>query len=554
MEKKQHSFFHEELAPCHMPKQIKKLLSKRVRFQEAKTRVKLSREQIVRKSLQQVFFEYMVNSSLSGVRFLVDTTKSKAEKTMWFAMIGCAIFGFFYLVNNALRAQSDQPAYMTLEDPSLPINEIIFPAIAICNHNRIKKSAVAHLVDVLYSHDNTTFSSKEELFEVVTLYGYLYDFSYSRRADIMKYNVFLEKIENIVDKAENIKKSNISELMLSLTPTCDESLIKCSWKGVVQDCNRLFRTQITQFGFCCTFNYYNTEAGRKAEDPDDPLDEPYILKDHEAGPYYGLTLAVNANTHEYLYTTRQSYGFDVLFFDRYDYADQTAGGLVHRVASLGSQYDMELHPYAYYSTSNFKRFPIEKRQCKFADEMQNEYHNHYSLSNCLVRCRMRTIERLCNCVPFFLPRRSNVSACTLEELYCQNKYSQKLLFVYPPEDLPGLELERENSLNCPTCLADCSVTKYNVISNRLLRDSTIEFAKDLDLNDHNISIIRIFYLHRTLPLFREDVTYHWYELISYLGGLCGFFTGFSMISLAEFFYYIFIRLYYILVENFRRYG
>ncbi|XP_047986420.1 pickpocket protein 28-like [Leguminivora glycinivorella] len=237
----------------------------------------------------------------------------------------------------------------------------------------------------------------------------------------MKYNDFLEKLEDEIDQSENIKKSNISDLMLSLTPTCEESLIKCSWKGVVQDCKSLFRTQITQFGFCCTFNYYNTEAGRKKEDPDYPLDKPYILNNQETGPYNGLTLAVDAKTHEYLYSTRQSYGFDVLFFDRYDYADQTAGGLVHRVVSLGSQYDMGIDPYTYYSTSDIKRFPFEKRQCKFADEMQSEYNNYYSLSNCLVRCRMRTLERLCNCVPFFLPRRSNVSACTLEELYCPDK-------------------------------------------------------------------------------------------------------------------------------------
>ncbi|XP_073949056.1 sodium channel protein Nach-like [Choristoneura fumiferana] len=306
----------------------------------------------------------------------------------------------------------------------------------------MKISAVKRLVDVLYAQDNTTFSSKAELFEVAKLYGSLYDFSYPNRQDVLRFNVYLEKLENKIDEEENIKKKDITKLLKSLTPTCEETLLRCHWKGTPFNCSSLFRMDITQFGFCCVFNYYNTEAGRLEKDPLDPVDKPIRMSD--SSRLNSLTLVMQAKTEEYLYATRQSYGFDILFFDRYDYADQTAGGLVHRVISVGQHYDITISPYSYYTVPAVRRLPLEKRGCKFEDEMKEEYHEYYSMSNCLVRCRMRTIERLCRCVPFFLPKRSNLSACTLEELHCLNKYRQKLLFVYPPSDLPGLEVEQRD--------------------------------------------------------------------------------------------------------------
>lgn len=547
-------FYLNELAPSHMPRRVKKTTRKIVTFRTPVT--KLNKEMIIRKSIHDTFHEYMTNSSFSGVRFLVERNKSITERLMWCAIIAIAVFCFFYFMGNNLESQNAQPTYMTLEDATYPVENIIFPAIAICNHNRIKRSAFNHLVDVLYAHNNTTFSSRAELYEIAKLYGSLYDFALHNRQDLIRFHIYLDNLENKIDEKENIKKKDIRKLLKSLTPSCEETLLRCRLKGSTFNCSSLFRMEITQFGYCCTFNYYNTEAGKLEKDPLDPVDKPLRMSD--GNRLNSLTLVMQANTEEYLYVTRLSYGFDLLFFDRYDYADQTAGGLVHRLIPLGAHYDVTVSPYSYYTVPAVRRLPLEKRGCKFIDEMKEDYHHYYSMSNCLVRCRMRTIERLCRCVPFFLPLRSNASACSLEDLHCLNKYRQKLLFVYPPKDIPGLEVEREDSLNCPHCMPDCKATRYKINANiKLTRipQNMTDFANDtFDLNGGDLSLVRIFYAYHELPMYRIDVTSYWYESVSYLGGLCGLFTGFSAMSLAEIFYFIFIRFGYVLVENFKKYG
>jgi hypothetical protein len=43
---------------------------------------------------------------------------------------------------------------------------------------------------------------------------------------------------------------------LQVAPRCEEMLMRCVWKGRVQDsCSSLFKLHKTYEGYCCSFNY-----------------------------------------------------------------------------------------------------------------------------------------------------------------------------------------------------------------------------------------------------------------------------------------------------------
>lgn len=52
--------------------------------------------------------------------------------------------------------------------------------------------------------------------------------------------------------------------------------------------------------------------------------------------------------------------------------------------------------------------------------------SHYSFSDCLAECKMKSILAICDCIPFFMPvlrsYKFSRQICTLNDITCLNKY------------------------------------------------------------------------------------------------------------------------------------
>lgn len=48
------------------------------------------------------------------------------------------------------------------------------------------------------------------------------------------------------------------ELMQDMAPTCNDTLVRCKWKGVEHPCTNLFKPMINGQGICFTFNALNS--------------------------------------------------------------------------------------------------------------------------------------------------------------------------------------------------------------------------------------------------------------------------------------------------------
>jgi hypothetical protein len=68
---------------------------------------------------------------------------------------------------------------------------------------------------------------------------------------------------------------------------------------------------------------------------------------------------------------------------------------------------MQVSAASTYSTREVRALSREQRQCLFEDEQSlgngSADAGSYSYSNCLVRCRMEHMNKLCQCAPYFYP-------------------------------------------------------------------------------------------------------------------------------------------------------
>ncbi|XP_050666108.1 sodium channel protein Nach-like [Leptidea sinapis] len=174
----------------------------------------------------------------------------------------------------------------------------------------------------------------------------------------------------------------------------------------------------------------------------------------------------------------------------------------------------------------------------------------YSMSACIVNCRIKTLQSLCKCTPYYLPvPRSEGPVCLFHNLRCLNKYKEKLFYLYPYDATvtDGLELELHYSLNCPECLADCEHTQHYIQHSKIpLINSDFpkkEFKRSLSANIDmtNKILLLIYQISADGILNRLDVVSYWFEILSNIGGFIGILVGFSTVSVLEIIYFFVIR-------------
>ncbi|KAL6447583.1 hypothetical protein ACFW04_000049 [Cataglyphis niger] len=71
-----------------------------------------------------------------------------------------------------------------------------------------------------------------------------------------------------------------------------------------------------------------------------------------------------------------------------------------------------------------------------------------------------------------------------------------------------------------------------------------EYRTDL-LSNFNVTdqgILHIFFSKYGSIRLKQDVAYYWYDLLSDIGGICGVFIGFSLISIVEVLYFLVLAL------------
>ncbi|KAF5288734.1 hypothetical protein FQA39_LY15306 [Lamprigera yunnana] len=424
------------------------------------------------------------------------------------------------------------PLVVTLENNYYPIEKISFPAVAICSMNVISKKRIENYAAIISKKLNLPYQS---VLSDVKLLTNLYDYSITNSNSFGRAQSLIEKYEYLY----NNKSKNIYAIMKNLSIPCEELLVDCIWRRLTYNCSNLFQLRSTPIGFCCAFNYRTQSRYAKK------LKFRYKMGLKHVGSNNGLIVTVTNNLSDYFYTTLPSVGITVQVFAPTDYPDSTSGNFLQKVIPIGSESFLELLPSKINTVQNIRKYAYSLRNCIFDDEEKTVFGD-YSYSNCLVECRIQSILTLCECIPFIMPFKKNAT-CFLSNIPCLNKYQDKWKNLFP-SDFNGDELDREkeNSLMCANCYPDCTTTTYTV------KMSSVQLSEQsIFLGNHNTdNVLKVFYGKGFGQLYKQDIVYYWFETLSSLGGILGFFLGFSLISIVELLYLVVPKVFTILKQKF----
>lgn len=121
-------------------------------------------------------------------------------------------------------------------------------------------------------------------------------------------------------------------------------------------------------------------------------------------------------------------------FNSHEYPDVQTGSFLQLFANPETEVFFKLDVTTVDAILAVQQYSPEQRGCRFSNELSEQYGGHYSFADCLLKCKIKKIIALCNCMPFFLPNNfpdgtmSKIS-CTLAHNRCLNRYKGELNYL-----------------------------------------------------------------------------------------------------------------------------
>ncbi|XP_041764960.1 pickpocket protein 28-like [Anopheles merus] len=470
-------------------------------------------------------------------RQLAQKDRSLSERLFWLLMLILEAATLIAIIISAWGKFTANPLITTLHDTIYPIVLVPFPAISLCNNNRISRAAAVRYAGQLAGRDAERRNASYFL-EQIALLGKLYDFDYENLHQMTRLQEFLD----LNDVSNSTGMYNALETLEKLSPRCEDMLLRCFWKSIELPCmlrNDMIEVRRTQYGFCCTFNFIGHTEDNEIHPPSYFLDV--------TGPEMGLVLLLNGSSNDYFYNLFNNIGFNLQIFNPHEVPDSTAGGVNEQFVHLGTETFIRVDAITINSEPDVLRYSRQKRQCVFRNELL-KYGANYGRSNCVAACRLRSVMALCECVPFYMPTAGatasskSITTCNLQHIACLSKYKIKWSTVITDiVQIPGLEKEMEESLYCPECLPSCSASKYQITASNLplVRSRRDGFSVTAGIdNVADVAVVRIFFGQPETWMYKQNVAYYWFEIFSNFGGMFGIMAGMSLITLMEVVYFV----------------
>lgn len=137
---------------------------------------------------------------------------------------------------------SETPTITLIESTHHPIPNVHFPAITICNLNKISAKRANELANKMIRSDGISVN------DVIKLFTLILHFHGVGNASANEY----ERLHQILQE----NHMNVLDLARALAPECNDMLQRCRWSGYDVRCDTLYQPVDTIEGACCSFNYY----------------------------------------------------------------------------------------------------------------------------------------------------------------------------------------------------------------------------------------------------------------------------------------------------------
>ncbi|XP_061390914.1 pickpocket protein 19 [Musca vetustissima] len=357
------------------------------------------------------------------------------------------------------------------------LNELMWPSM---NH---VDGATSDAEKIMQHQSNQTMNVIEEFLESLT------PSSASSR-----------KVPNVVANLKNI--IDLGELMSFLSFECEDIFAECVWRRVKMPCCDLFRKVHTYKGICYSFNSILVE---------NPIPSwPWVMA--ESGLHSGLRVHIKRGSIGRYYEKVAVMVHDPTEFGSTDVTYMDSERVVITVNPLRFTADYDIHT-----------LKPELRHCYFTNELKLLGKGR---GNCIRNCRLKYIERYCNCTYFFpvaIKRDESLPICKAPNLKC----------IYSHRDIiwstANVIQESPDGIHFQThdcqCYPNCNYIQYRTAINT---DHSTNMDRASELIDLTVQ-----YQHDTLFSYRSSLCFTLLDLIVSYGGIAGLFLGFSLIGVIE---------------------
>ncbi|XP_028046605.1 pickpocket protein 28 [Monomorium pharaonis] len=429
------------------------------------------------------------------------------------------IFSIMFCVILMMRLwanYSSNPIVTTIYT-SNPIWDIPFPAVTICNNNKVYRPHADLITKYLYTNGFTEYDSDKFFSSLMKLI----------RPDdkISMDNVTARQL------LDNLGVT-VETLMEQLMQPCSAFLLRCAWIGKIYDCGKIFKTVKSNEGFCCAFNsHYELNVEHMVNDTrsnfknfnvtsDDLPGVHKILNAPGSGRDVGLAVALNIEPDMYKATSRPYVGASIIIHDPIDFPDIGA-----HIASVlpGHVLTISIAGTFIRGTESLRGIPLEKRLCYFDNEIPGEIR--YSYQSCISDCIAERMYNQCGCLPFYYPEMSKGKRiCYLSDVNCLLSIRKSI----PDYMTMG---------TCKKCFPQCSDMMYN-INPENIKMQNVGFDSDLThgFDISKVSFVYVFFGDVSYVEYRKDSILSWDSLLASFGGIFGLCLGGSVLSIIELVY------------------
>ncbi|XP_013189656.2 pickpocket protein 28 [Amyelois transitella] len=468
--------------------------------------------------------EYLLTSTLHGLRYIGEKKLTWFERIFWLVAFGFSLVCAAFFILNVYAKWRLSPMIVSINPQNMPLEELPFPALTICNVNQAKKSVAERY---LKSGDHVDKKLLQSLCVP------------QNDADIFEDEI-----------AESADWDHTRSFLINVTQPCTEMIPLCKWNSEVKSCQDLFNAQLTDEGLCCTFNVVHRDKmfrnPKSLNDlnltfplpavdwtPEDgyPPDAPqngFPWRPKGVGTNHGLSLVLDANIEEYYCSSTKSTGFKILLHNPTETPKMANLGEIY---GSGIEARVTIQPRILDAQPALKSIDVSKRLCLFSSEKDLVFYRTYTLKNCEMECEAKGMLDLCDCVFYYMPKNKTTRVCGKADAKCYSNTS----IIAPKRK------------ECDECLPACTeIAFFERMSTAPLNSAGVKalaklVAKPVDYFTKNMLVVHFYFEDDTFIRLTKGEIFGLTEFLSNTGGLLGLCMGFSMMSAVELVYFVTLR-------------
>jgi acid-sensing ion channel, other len=137
----------------------------------------------------------------------------------------------------------ESPILMSLDTNNYQLSNVPFPAVTICNVNKVSKSRLLSILsEERAKFGNMSYDTSVEILRYLTKL----DRAILKGDDLKRLDAFL--------RSQSISTEELVNILQRTAPSCRELVIDCAFQGLPKPCMEFFSARPTDDGYCCTFN------------------------------------------------------------------------------------------------------------------------------------------------------------------------------------------------------------------------------------------------------------------------------------------------------------